>query len=154
MVTNQVSLIKYFSRVQKVLLFTACCFNVRCGSSEKREDQIKFQQYFIKGEQLYKTHCSNCHQQDGSGLGLLYPPLRQSDYMKQNKTDVICLIRFGKEGEITVNGQIYNKSMPAFPVLSDLEVAQISTYIYNTWEHKEGMISVKQVSEILRDCQK
>jgi hypothetical protein len=36
--------------------------------------------------------------------------------------------------------------------LTDLEIAEIATYIYNTWDHKRGMVEVKEVSKILESC--
>lgn len=112
----------------------------------------KFKQYMVQGEILYNTHCSACHQRDGSGLGLVYPPLNKSDYMEENFESVICLIKNGIEGELTVNGKTYNMVMPAIPTLTDLEIAEISTYIYNNWEHERGMISPQEIGKILDSC--
>jgi cytochrome c551 len=124
-----------------------------CESKPAKQSSIKFRQYYLQGQELYSLHCSNCHQQDGSGLRLIYPPLDTSDYMNNNFRDVLCLIKKGKEGEIVVNGKKFNQRMPSFTHLSDLEIAEISTYIYNTWSHQKGLIEVKQVSETLSTCQ-
>lgn len=122
-----------------------------CGPGGKSRDS-KFQQYIVQGEELYVTHCSNCHQKSGKGLGLLYPPLDESDFMDQNLDSVICFIKNGRSGEIIVNGKTYNQPMPGVSLLSDLEVAEIATYIYNTWAHDRGMIEVSQVTSILAKC--
>lgn len=97
-------------------------------------------------------HCSNCHQKDGTGLGRLYPPVNSSDYMDDHFKDVICLIKFGKEGKLVVNGREFNQPMKGVSTLSDLEIAEIATYIYNTWSHEKGIIEVRDVSEILHGC--
>jgi cytochrome c551 len=137
------------------LFFAACTIIAACVNTEKRKDtSTKFAQYYIQGEQLFLKHCSNCHQKNGSGLGRLYPPLNRSDFMKDNFQEVICLIRNGKTGELIVNGKSYNQPMPAIPSLSDLEIAEISTYIYNTWEHDRGIVDVTVVSSVLRNCNK
>ncbi|MGE0587843.1 MAG: cytochrome c [Cyclobacteriaceae bacterium] len=122
-----------------------------CGPGGKNRDS-KFQQYIVQGEELYVTHCSNCHQKSGKGLGLLYPPLDESDFMEQNLDSVICLIKNGRSGEIIVNSKTYNQPMPGLPLLSDLEIAEITTYIYNTWTHNKGIIEVNQVTSILKKC--
>jgi mono/diheme cytochrome c family protein len=106
----------------------------------------------VQGEQLYIKNCSNCHQKNGTGLGLIYPPLKNSDFLLQNRTNVICLIKNGTSGELTVNGKSFNKEMPAMPSLSDLEIAEIATYIYNNWEHNKGLVDVKEVTSILSGC--
>lgn len=112
----------------------------------------KFKLYYRQGESLYAKHCSNCHQKDGSGLGRLYPPLNKSDYMRANFEEVICLIRQGKKGSMIVNGIEYNQPMPGVPALTDLEVAEIATYLYNTWSHARGIIEVREVSAIMEGC--
>jgi len=135
-----------------LLLAPLVALNVSCHTSSSRADSVKFKQYYIKGEQLYLKHCSNCHQKDGSGLGLLYPPLNVSDYMDKFESEVLCIIKYGKEGELIVNQKKFNKPMPASPSLTDLEVAQIATYIYNTWDHQRGLFDVKNVSQTLTGC--
>lgn len=127
-------------------VITLCCAS--CG----RNASPKFRQYHIQGEQLYVKHCSNCHQADGSGLGRLYPPLNKSDFMENHFDAVICLIRHGKSGEMIVNGMQYNQPMPGVATLSDLEIAEIATYIYNSWRHDRGLIEVGEVSKILAEC--
>jgi cytochrome c551 len=112
----------------------------------------KFQQYYVQGEQLYIKHCSNCHQKNGKGLGLVYPPLDQSDFLDKNFEQTICLMKQGVSGELLVNGKNFNQPMPGIPNLTDLEVAEIATYIYNTWTHQRGLIDVKQTEKIIRSC--
>jgi cytochrome c551 len=116
------------------------------------DGDTKFKQYYIQGEQLYIHHCSNCHQKNGSGLGLLFPPLNVSDYMDNNQPAVLCLMRHGKQGELTVNGKSFNKAMPPIPALTDLEIAEIATYIYNTWSHHAGIIEVREATKVLNTC--
>jgi mono/diheme cytochrome c family protein len=133
-------------------LLSAFCF-LLLNCSNKKDSSPKFTQYYNQGETLYQKNCSNCHQKNGSGLGLVYPPLDSSDYMEKNFKEVICLIRNGKKGELFVNGKKFNQPMPGIPTLTDLEIAEIATYIYNTWSHQKGMVEVKEVSELLKACQ-
>jgi cytochrome c551 len=133
-----------------LVLGAGTVFLVQCRNAGDA-DSVKFTQYYNKGEQLYSKHCSNCHQADGSGLGLLYPPIKDSDYMT-NQREVICLMKNGKKGSITVNGKVYDQEMPATPALTNLEVAEITTFIYNTWSFDEGLIDVRRVSAVLDSC--
>jgi cytochrome c551 len=120
--------------------------------STSNNDTTKFKQYYLQGEQLYQKNCSNCHQKDGTGLGLIYPPLNKSDFMKNNLEAVICLMKHGKTGELLVNGKSFNKKMPGITALTNLEIAEIATYIYNTWEHQYGIVEVKRVDSVLTKC--
>lgn len=138
-----------------VILFSFCFF--RCSTKNesaatKGGSSIKFEQYYLQGKQLYENRCSNCHQKNGQGLGLVYPPLDTSDFMDSHFEQVICLIDNGKSGELLVNGKNFNKKMPGIPSLTDLEIAEISTYIYNTWSHQRDLIDVKEVTTILSKC--
>lgn len=128
------------------VLVTGISF-VQCSSQD-----AKFQQYYVKGEQLYKKNCSNCHQKSGKGLGRLYPPLAESDFMAKNFDETLCLMRYGRDGEMEVNGRRFNKSMPAIPSLTDLEIAEIATYIYNSWGSERGIIEVKDAAAMLASC--
>jgi mono/diheme cytochrome c family protein len=140
--------------LKSFLLSAFCVLLSYCTTKTDKapNSSAKFTQYYNQGEQLYEKNCSNCHQKNGTGLGRLYPPLNKSDYMSKNFDAVICLMRFGKKGELTVNGISFNQEMPGIPTLTDLEIAEIATYIYNTWEHQRGMIEVKAVSRIMENC--
>jgi cytochrome c551 len=129
-----------------------CCALYGCNSKPSPATSTKFDQYFIQGEQLYLSHCSNCHQKNGKGLGLIYPPLDTSDYMQNHLEEVLCLMRNGKDGPLVVNGKGFNQPMPGIPTLSDLEIAEIATYIYNSWNHNKGIVDVKVASQILSSC--
>lgn len=132
-----------------IVSFLSC---KQSGSPHEKDRTIKFQQYYVQGEQLYIKHCSNCHQPAGTGLGLVYPPLHKSDFMKNNFEQVLCLMKHGIEGEIIVNGKSYIQPMPGVKSLTDIEIAEIATYIYNSWEHAHGLIDVKEATKILSRC--
>ncbi len=130
-----------------------CFLMWSCGGNNTESDNsVRFRQYFVQGQQLYEQHCSNCHQPDGKGFAQLYPPLAQSDYMLADISRTACLIKYGMEGEITVNGKKYNQPMPANTQLTNIEVAEIATYISNAWGNQHGLISVKEVDTQLKQC--
>lgn len=138
----------FATRAAYVIIIQLIMFgNLHCS----RKDP-KFQQYFVEGEQLYLKNCSNCHQKNGKGLGLVYPPLAPSDFMEKNFEEVICLMKKGKIGSMVVNGNEFRQPMPGIPTLTELEVAEIATYIYNSWGHQRGIVEVRQVSPVLKAC--
>jgi cytochrome c551 len=141
-----------------IFVFAACSSstssseNEATSETESSEDAVKKKQYLVAGETLFLQYCSNCHQQDGAGLADLYPPLLESDYMENNFEEVICIIKNGKQGEIVVNGKTYNQLMPPLNMLTDLEIAEIATYIFNNFGHERGLVPVKEVSRLLQNC--
>lgn len=137
--------------LNRFLLLSACLLTLVSTIGCQTEEEIKRQKYFTEGLRLYQTNCANCHQKDGAGLAALYPPLAGSDYLV-NKNTVICLIRNGQRGPIVVNGKAYNRVMPAQLQLSDLEVAELTTYLYNKWGKETTISGVKEVSKVLAGC--
>lgn len=139
-------------RLVSLCLFTSIGLCVALFSCQS-EEEIKRERYITEGILLYKNNCANCHQNKGQGLAALYPPIAGSDYLA-NKNSVICLIKYGQQGPIVVNGKRYNRPMPAQLQLSDLEVAEITTYIYNQWGGETKVTGVKAVTPILKECKK
>ncbi len=85
-------------------------------------------------------------------MGLVYPPLAPSDFVEANPEKVMCVMKRGMTGEIIVNGKNFNQPMPGVPSLTELEIAEIATYIYNSWGHERGLIDVNSVSKALNTC--
>ena len=97
------------------------------------------------GEKLYVTHCGACHLPDGKGDGTRYPSLNHSDWVNGDEETLITLIINGLQGEITVNGQSFQGVMPAFNYLEDEQIAQILTYIRQTFGNDSPSIQAVEV---------
>ncbi|MGB3180059.1 MAG: cytochrome c [Cyclobacteriaceae bacterium] len=122
---------------------------------EERRNSIRMQQYSIKGKTLYMQECAQCHQEDGTGFAQLYPPLKDSDYLQEDVERAFCIIRNGLSEEIEVNGKTYRQAMPAHDRLTDLEIAEIMTFVYSEWgmEEQQRLYPVKEVTDLLKKCQ-
>jgi cytochrome c551 len=116
-----------------------------------KRDALKLQQYYISGEQLFEIHCNNCHK-DGQGLAQLIPPLEDSDYFANDSSKLICAIKYGMEGSITVNGTEYNQPMPSNMRLTNLEIATLTTYVYLEFQNQEMLILPNAVNAVLENC--
>ena len=104
-------------------------------------------QYYSNGRKLYKTICANCHMENGQGLGRLIPPLANSVYLLKNRSDLPRTIKYGINGPMIVNNIEFNQPMPANPDLTDLEIAEILTYIGNTWGNEMGGFTLEDVED-------
>ncbi len=102
------------------------------------------------GEQVYLTMCLACHQQTGQGLAGLFPPLAGSEWVTTNQPDrIIRIVLNGLQGEISVQGQTYNNVMtPWKDMLDDQQVADVLTYIRNSWDNTGSGVSASKVKEI------
>ena len=93
------------------------------------------------GKVLFAGTCSTCHQPDGKGMEGVFPPLAGSDYIKANPKRLPEIILHGLVGPVKVNGKDYNSNMPPMSQLTDDEVANISTYVLNSWGNPGGQVS-------------
>lgn len=128
-------------------LFSVLILIAACTSPEK----VKYERYRVAGERLYLQKCASCHKMDGTGFQELYPPITGTDWIIENFEQTICLLKYGQNDSLVINGIQYTLPMKSLD-LTDLEVAEISTFMYNSWGNDMGLIDVNQVSRILRDC--
>ncbi len=111
----------------------------------------KERQYFTNGRTLYQTLCISCHMDSGEGLGKLIPPLKGSDYLLADVPAMSRIVKYGMKGPLTVNGVEYNQPMPANPRLTNLEIAEVLTYISNNWGNEHGPVTIAEVAESLKE---
>jgi len=101
----------------------------------------------VLGKQIYSQTCFACHQGEGQGIAGAFPPLASSDYLNEDVERAIKIVLQGKTGEITVNGDKYNSVMTA-QTLTDEEVANVMTYIYNSWDNNKTEVTPNMVSKV------
>lgn len=135
--------------IKKALFFLTAFAAYSCQSAE----ELKSEQYFAEGYQLYTTNCANCHQADGKGMANLYPPLVGSK-MIQDKIAMSCIIRNGMKDTIIVNGKAFSRPMPANAALKELEIAEIITYVNMKWGKDSLYTPTETVIKALESCGK
>ena len=96
------------------------------------------------GQRTYEQNCQACHQAKGQGIPNAFPPLAGSDYLLSKPERSIDVLLNGLSGKVTVNGNAYNGVMPAVQLTNE-KVANVLTYILNTWGNNGGEITPKQV---------
>ena len=86
------------------------------------------------GEAAYLANCAACHQPDGKGLAGAFPPLADSDYIRSVPKDrLVDVVLKGFSGKVKVNGVDYDGVMPALNHLSDADIANVLSYVTNSW---------------------
>ena len=130
------------------VLFISILF-VSCQDAE----ELKTEQYYVEGLRLYALHCANCHQENGEGMSSLYPPLKGSNLIS-NKQLVPCIIRYGMKDTIIVNGKQFSRPMPANPKLTEIEIAEIVTFLNVKWGKDSTYTHIDMVKQALAECKK
>lgn len=119
--------------------------------SKKKEPEVVVNktkaEKIASGKQLYMNTCFACHQGTGEGIPNAFPPLAASDYLNADVSRAIEIVLYGKSGPITVNGKEYNSVMTA-QTLTDTEVADVMTYVYNSWGNNGTEVTPIMVTEV------
>ncbi len=96
------------------------------------------------GKNIYANTCVACHQAQGQGIPDAFPPVAKSDYLNADVNRAINAVLKGLTGEITVNGKKYNSVMTS-QNLTDGEVADVLTYVYNNWGNNKTKVTPAMV---------
>ncbi len=99
------------------------------------------------GRRLFTTICAACHQPSGQGIPSRFPPLAGSDFLNGDKHRAIKVVVNGLQGEVVVNGQKFNNSMPKFP-LTDQDIASVLTYVYGSFGNSGKDVIPQEVSAV------
>ncbi|NJW52339.1 copper-containing nitrite reductase [Salinimicrobium oceani] len=108
--------------------------------------EMSVDEKLARGKQVYTQNCLACHQATGAGIPNAFPPLAGSDYLNADVHRAIEVVKFGLNGEIKVNGNIYNSAMPKQNI-SDEDVAAVLTYVYNNWGNNKTEVTQEMVKK-------
>lgn len=106
-----------------------------------------------KGEIVYKENCSSCHGDNGEGFAM-FPPLQNADYMLNHSDNFACMVFYGINDTITVNGESYNQAMPANTKLSETDLTNLANYIFKTFTNSSKTFTVDEINAQLKNCSK
>jgi mono/diheme cytochrome c family protein len=136
-------------KVIGAICFLLLALVISCQSDES----IEFDRYYSSGSLVYQNHCQNCHGTKGEGLAGLIPPLTDSAYFKINKAKLACAVKFGLKAKLNIAGKSFEGEMPP-ATLTPIEIAQVLTFITNSYGSKLGIIDNQQVEDDLSKCVK
>jgi hypothetical protein len=88
----------------------------------------------------------------GDGLQGLIPPIANSDYLLKNYPSLPCIIKYGLNDTIVVNGIIYENPMEGIPHLTDIQISNLINYIRDKWYPKEKIITPESINAKTKEC--
>lgn len=109
---------------------------------------LTLEQQVAAGKAHFTGTCSVCHQDSGQGIPGVFPPLAKSDFLAKDPEAAIKIVLNGLSGPVTVNGKEYNSVMPPMSQLNNDEIANILTYVFNSWGNNDGRVSADQVAKV------
>lgn len=120
------------------------------------------QNSYKRGSEIFQreSHCATCHQTNGLGNGVVYPPLVKSPWVNGSEDRLIKLALHGMWGKMQVGGKVYDPArgvppMTAFrDLLDDQEMADVLTFVRNTWGNKASPIDKATVARVRAESSK
>jgi nitrite reductase (NO-forming) len=107
-----------------------------------------------RGKATYQGLCSTCHQLEGQGLASVFPPLAKADYLMADKQRSIRIVLAGLQGKIEVNGASYENVMPPLANLTDHEIADVLTYVRNSFRNQGDAVTDAEVAAVRSELAK
>ncbi|CAN5329970.1 hypothetical protein BH10BAC4_BH10BAC4_12880 [soil metagenome] len=135
---------KLFQLSLLLVVIAAACTKKESSSSESKSIDPAIAESVARGQLVYTQYCIACHMKDGLGAPPMNPPLAGTSFMKGDKDIVINVVLKGMSGE-AVDGQKYHNVMPPLDFLTNEQVADVLTYVRNSFGNNESLISSEEV---------
>jgi mono/diheme cytochrome c family protein len=101
-----------------------------------------------RGEKVYKMYCLTCHQVTGGGVPHMNPPLIKTSYVTGDKKNLIQWVLKGSTQNIPIDGKDYSNNMAPQSFLRDQDIADVLTYIRNSFGNKSSAVTAEEVSAV------
>jgi mono/diheme cytochrome c family protein len=138
-------------KIHTGFIFTLSMFFLTCGpvflAAQSNHCAVKKSPFRISmdsGKVVYAGLCQVCHQMDGLGISSLNPPLTGKQVIGE-KTKLITIVIRGLATHQEIEGQSYPNVMPGNPDMNDAEIADVLTYIRNSFGNKASSVKVSEV---------
>jgi mono/diheme cytochrome c family protein len=99
------------------------------------------------GKVIYTRQCLTCHQADGLGILNINPPLNRKDVMGDKKKLIEIVIK-GVATHQEIDGVTYQNVMTPNPGMKDQEIADVLTYIRNSFGNKGSAVKTSEVKAV------
>jgi mono/diheme cytochrome c family protein len=100
------------------------------------------------GQKVYTDNCLSCHQADGGGIQNMNPPLIKTEYVLGDKIRLIKIVLNGFSENVEINGNTYSNNMPSHDFLNDQQIADVLTYVRNSFGNKAPYVAIAQVKAV------
>ena len=105
------------------------------------------QEQMSDGQKVYRGACVACHEVDGSSAPGIYPPLPGNANLQSAIADSTLRIILDGAHTLTTPRAPNPGSMPAYAdKLSDEQIADVTTYIRNSWGNSASAVTAAQVA--------
>jgi mono/diheme cytochrome c family protein len=110
--------------------------------------QVPTQAVMSRGQVVYQQVCLACHMADAGGVQGMNPPLIKTKYVLGLKAPLIRIVLNGMTGDLDINGDTYHNVMAPHSDLTDQQIADVLTYVRNSFGNKASAVTVAQVKAV------
>jgi mono/diheme cytochrome c family protein len=100
------------------------------------------------GKLVYTRICLSCHMADGGGVQNMNPPLVKTTFVLGNKKKLISIVLNGFSENVEINGDTYTNVMASHSYLKDKEIADVLTYVRNSFGNKASAVTALEVKKV------
>jgi mono/diheme cytochrome c family protein len=103
----------------------------------------------VAGKAVYEDRCAACHIYSGAGVPTLFPRLASAPLVQSiDPTSLIRVVLIGSRA-VATSATPTAPAMPAFGWnLNDTEIADVLTYVRNTWGNAASAVQPEDVSKL------
>ena len=103
----------------------------------------------VAGQAIYEDRCAACHSHSGAGVPNLFPRLASAPLVQSaDPTSLIRVVLIGSRA-VATSAAPTAPAMPAFGWnLNDTEVADVLTYVRNTWGNAASAVQPEDVTKL------
>lgn len=110
-----------------------------CGQDDKVNE---------KGKAVYATYCQGCHMDDGKGVPGMNAPLAGSAYVAGDIEKLVHIVLEGSAAFGTDPSRPYKNLMGPIPGLTDEEIANVLSYVRNSFGNKAPAVTTGEVHAV------
>jgi mono/diheme cytochrome c family protein len=104
------------------------------------------------GGAIYRDQCAACHALDGKGVSGLFPSLAESSVLRSSDPRSAIRIVLRGARSVATDKSPGAPGMPSFgKELTDQQIADVLTYVRNTWGHPAPAVPESAVSDARDD---
>jgi mono/diheme cytochrome c family protein len=102
----------------------------------------------LAGKAVYDNYCLPCHMSNGSGAPGMNPPLTQTEWVLGDKERLIKVVLQGLNEPVEIQGEIYQNIMASHAFLSDQQVADVLTFVRQSFGNDASEIKLDEVERV------
>ena len=107
---------------------------------------------YVQGKRIYEANCMNCHMADGTGLNSLIPTLAESEFLRQHRNELVCVVYLGSGSPLLRSESEVLMPMPGLKELKAADMTNLVNYMLTNWGNDLPPVTLDDVRAKLDAC--